>query len=172
MQGRFRHLRLIQIFMLFHVVSSVLPSMAAFLTIFLLAENLQQPIRVFEIGGYWSCHGEQNPGHHMGDHKNLDQKHVSKVTLHLKLWRVKWQCDSDHTCSFAQISLKGVHHRYVDIFHTNKYLKLNFTPYCCELFLPHEIRITYPQPDNIKGEVTWGYLALIGVVKLLPSPIL
>ena len=26
----------------------------SFLTIFLLAENLQQPIRIFEISGYWS----------------------------------------------------------------------------------------------------------------------
>ena len=48
--------------MLFHMVALVLLSMVAFLTIFLLAENLQQPIRVFEIGGYWSCHGEQNAG--------------------------------------------------------------------------------------------------------------
>ena len=40
------------VFMLFHMVALVLLSMVAFLTIFLLAENLQQPIRVFEVGGY------------------------------------------------------------------------------------------------------------------------
>ena len=60
----------------------VLLSMVAFLTIFLLAENLQQPIRVFEIGGYWSCHGEQNASYHVKEDKNLYQKMVSKVTLH------------------------------------------------------------------------------------------
>ena len=58
----------------------VLLSMVAFLTIFLLAENLQQPIRVFEIGGYWSCHGEQNASYHVKEDKNLYQKMVSKVT--------------------------------------------------------------------------------------------
>jgi len=42
---------LAQFFMLFHEVALALLSMVAFLTIFLLAENLQQPIRVFEIGG-------------------------------------------------------------------------------------------------------------------------
>ena len=54
----------------------------AFLTIFLLTENLQQPIRVFEIGGYWSCHGEQNASYHVKEDKNLCQKMVLKVTLH------------------------------------------------------------------------------------------
>ena len=68
--------------MLFQVVTLVLLSMVAFLTIFLLAENLQQPIRIFEIGGYWSCHGEQNASYHVKENKNLDQKMVSKVTLH------------------------------------------------------------------------------------------
>ena len=37
----------------------VLPSIVAFLTIFLLVEVIEQPIRMVEIGGYWSCHGEQ-----------------------------------------------------------------------------------------------------------------
>ena len=73
---------LAQFFMLFHMVALVLLSMVAFLTIFLLAENLQQPIRVFEIGGYWSCHGEQNASYHVKEDKNLYQKMVSKVTLH------------------------------------------------------------------------------------------
>ena len=36
--------------MLLHMVALVLLSMVAFLTNFLLAENLQQPIRIFEIG--------------------------------------------------------------------------------------------------------------------------
>ena len=60
----------------------VLLSMVAVLTIFLLAENLQQPIRIFEIGGYWSCHGEENASHHLKEDENLYQKMVSKVTLH------------------------------------------------------------------------------------------
>ena len=42
----------IQFFMLFHMIPSVLLSMAAYLTIFLLVEILQQPIRLFEISGY------------------------------------------------------------------------------------------------------------------------
>ena len=82
MQGDFWHLFLAQFFMLFHMVALLLLSMVAFLTIFLLAENLQQPIRVFEIGGYWSCHGEQNASYHVKEDKNLYQKMVSKVTLH------------------------------------------------------------------------------------------
>ena len=82
MQGHFWHRFLAQFFMLFHMVALVLLSMVAFLTIFLLAENLHQPIRVFEIGGYWSCHGEQNASYHVKEDKNLNQKMVSKVTLH------------------------------------------------------------------------------------------
>ena len=98
MQGHFWHLFLAQFFMLFHMVALVLLSMVAFLTIFLLAENLQQPIRVFEIGGYWSCHGEQNASYHVKEDKNLYQKMVSKVTLHF-VWghlsrkqTVAWFC--------------------------------------------------------------------------------
>ena len=68
--------------MLFHIVALVLLSMVAFLTIFLLAENLQQPIRIFEISSYWSYHGEQNAGYHIKEHKNLYQNLMSKVTLH------------------------------------------------------------------------------------------
>ena len=82
MQGHFWHRFLAQFFMLFHMVALVLLSMVAFLTIFLLAENLHQPIRVFEIGGYWSCHGEQNASYHVKEDKNLCQKMVLKVTLH------------------------------------------------------------------------------------------
>ena len=85
MQGHFWHLFLAQFFMLFHMVALVLLSMVAFLTIFLLAENLQQPIRVFEIGGYRSCHGEQNESYYVKEDKNLYQKMVSKVTLHF-IW--------------------------------------------------------------------------------------
>ena len=40
------------VFMLFHMVSSDLLSMVAFLTIFLLVENLQLPIRIFKMGSY------------------------------------------------------------------------------------------------------------------------
>ena len=82
MQGHFWHLFLTQFLMLFHMVASVLLSMVAFLTIFWLAENLQQPIRIFEIDGYWSYHGEQNGSYHVKEHKHLYQKLVSKVTLH------------------------------------------------------------------------------------------
>ena len=82
MQGHFLHLFLAQFFMLFHMVALLFLSIVAFLTILLLAENLQLPIRVFEIGGYWSCHGEQNASYHVKEDKNLYQKIVSKVTLH------------------------------------------------------------------------------------------
>ena len=68
--------------MLFHMVALLLLSMVAFSTIFLLAENLQQPIKVFEIGGYSSCHGEQNASYHVKEDKNMHQRMVSKVTLH------------------------------------------------------------------------------------------
>jgi len=64
------------------MVASVLLSMIAFSTIFLLVKILQQPIRIFEISGYWSCHGEQNAGYPVKEHKKLGQKPVSKVTLH------------------------------------------------------------------------------------------
>ena len=77
MQGHF-----CQLFMLFHMVASVLLSMVAFSTIFLLVKILQQPIRIFEISGYRSCHGEENAGYHVKEHKKLGQKLVSKVTLH------------------------------------------------------------------------------------------
>ena len=56
--------------------------MVAFSTIFLLVKILQQPIRIFEISGYWSCHGEENACYHVKEHKKLGQKLVSKVTLH------------------------------------------------------------------------------------------
>ena len=82
MQGHFWHLFLTQLFMLFHMVASVLLSMVAFSTIFLLVKILQQPIRIFEISGYWSCHGEENACYHVKEHKKLGQKLVSKVTLH------------------------------------------------------------------------------------------
>ena len=68
--------------MLFHMVASVLLSMVAFLTIFLLVKILQQPIRILEISGYWSYHGEQNACYHVKEHKKLGQKLLSKVTLH------------------------------------------------------------------------------------------
>ena len=68
--------------MLFHMVASVLLSMVAFLTIFLLVKILQQPIRILEISGYWSRHGEQNACYHVKEHKKLGQKLESKVTLH------------------------------------------------------------------------------------------
>jgi len=64
------------------MVALILVSMVAFLTIFFLAENLQQPIRVSKIEGYLSCHGEQNTSYHVKEDKNLYQKIVSKVTLH------------------------------------------------------------------------------------------
>ena len=67
--------------MLFHMVAMVLLSMVAFSTIFLLVKILQQPIRIFEISGYWS-HGEENACYHVKEHKKLGQKLMSKVTLH------------------------------------------------------------------------------------------
>ena len=73
---------LIQLFMLFHMVASVLLSMVAFQTIFLLVKIVLQPIRIFEISGYWSCHGEESACYHVKEHKKLGQKLVSKVSLH------------------------------------------------------------------------------------------
>ena len=57
--------------MLFHAEPSVLLSMVAFSTIFLLVEVIQQPIRIVEIGSYWCCHGEQIEGYNMKEDKNL-----------------------------------------------------------------------------------------------------
>ena len=85
MQGHFWHLCLTQLFMLFCMVASVLLSMVAFITIFLLVKILQQLIRIFEISGYLSCHWEQYAGYPVKEHKKLGQKLVSKVTLHF-IW--------------------------------------------------------------------------------------
>ena len=84
--------------MLFHMVASVLLSMVALLTILLLVKILQQPIRILEISGYWSCHGEQNACYHVKEHKKLGQKLVSKVTLHF-VWGLlsKRQTVTRHT---------------------------------------------------------------------------
>ena len=85
MQGHFLHLCLIQNFMPFmwcFPASSVLLSMVAFSTTLLLVKILQQPIRIFEISGYWSCHGEENACYHVNEHKKLGHKLVSKVALH------------------------------------------------------------------------------------------
>ena len=54
----------------------------SFLNHFLLVEIFQQPIRIFEISGSWSYHGEENACYHVKEHKKLGQKLVSKVTLH------------------------------------------------------------------------------------------
>ena len=82
MQRHFWHLLLIQFLMLFHMVLSVLLSMVAFSTTFLLVNTFQQPIRIFEISGYWSYYGRQNAGYHVKEHRKLYQKQVTKVTLH------------------------------------------------------------------------------------------
>ena len=68
--------------MFFHLVALVLLFMVAFKNHFLLVKILQKPIKILEISGYWSCHGEQNAGYHVIEHKNWDQKQVSKMTLH------------------------------------------------------------------------------------------
>ena len=68
--------------MLFHFVHSLgFASQASFSTINDFAVP-QQPIRIFEISGYWSCHGEQNTGYHVKEPKKLGQKQESKVTLY------------------------------------------------------------------------------------------
>ena len=46
-------------------------------------EILQQQIRFFEISGYYSYHGKQNRGYHLKGHRELCQKLVSKMTLHI-----------------------------------------------------------------------------------------
>ena len=67
------------------MVPSVWLSVVAFSTTFLLVQVIQQPIRIVEKVGYWSCHGEQIEAYHMQEHENLHPKLVSKVTLHLVL---------------------------------------------------------------------------------------
>ena len=64
--------------------------MVAFSTIFLLVKIHQQPIKIFEISGYWSCRGEENACYHVKEHKKLGQKLVSKVTLHF-VWGNLWK---------------------------------------------------------------------------------
>ena len=76
------HLFLIQFFIIFHMEVSVLLSMAAFSTTFLLVKILQQPIRIIKVSSYWSCHGEENACYHVKKHKELGEKSVSKKTLH------------------------------------------------------------------------------------------
>ena len=69
--------------MLFHMIPSVLLSMVAFFNHFLIGQNSSTAnIRIFEISGYWSCHGEENACYYVKEHKKLGQKLVSKVTLH------------------------------------------------------------------------------------------
>ena len=100
---------LIQLFMLFHKVASVLLSMVAFPTTFLLVKILQQPIRIFEISRHWSCHGEQDAGYHVKEHKKLRGKLMSKVTLHFVLRHLskKKQC-CGFFCWTARMTLKQI----------------------------------------------------------------
>ena len=65
-----------QLFMLFQMVASVFSLHGSFFKI------LQQPIWMFEISSYCCCHGEENAGYHVKEHKKLVQKQVSQVTLH------------------------------------------------------------------------------------------
>ena len=82
MKGHFWQLFLTQFCMLFHMVLSVLLSMVAFSTTFWFVEILQQPIRFFDISGYWSYHGKQNRGYHVKGQRKLCQRQLLKVTLH------------------------------------------------------------------------------------------
>ena len=59
---------------------------------------LQQPIRISEISGYWSCHGEQNAGYHVKEHKKLGHKEVSKVTLRFVWGHLSKQQTLLHEC--------------------------------------------------------------------------
>ena len=43
------------------------------------------------------------------------------------------------TSVFITLPLNGVYKSKVDVFHTNKYLKVSFPPYFFEIFLPHKI---------------------------------
>ena len=68
--------------MLFHIVAFILVYMAAKITAYFkdsdwLLKNFDQ-----QDNGLKSYHGEQNRGYHVKEHKKLDQKLVSKVTLH------------------------------------------------------------------------------------------
>ena len=65
--------------MLFHMVALVLLYSVAILTIFLLAENLQQNLQIRQLVELqWGT----NLDYHVKEHKNLYQKLVSKVSLH------------------------------------------------------------------------------------------
>ena len=88
--------------MLFQMLVLVLQSMVAFSTIFLLVKILQQPIRIFEISGYWSCHGEEKACYHVKEHKKLGQKLVSKVTLHF-VWGNLWRKQTVLITCFTQL---------------------------------------------------------------------
>ena len=68
--GHFWHMILIQLFMLFHMVASVLLSIVAFSTLLLLVKICLKPIIIFEIAGYVSCHRDQNEGYHVEEQKN------------------------------------------------------------------------------------------------------
>ena len=73
--------------MLFHLVASVLLTKVAFSTFFSLVKILLQPIRIFEIGGYFSCHRHQNEGYYVKERKNLIKKHGVESDLSFCLRR-------------------------------------------------------------------------------------
>ena len=65
-----------------HMVSSILFSMLRSVDIIFLLVKILHKSKSFDKGGSWSCHGEQNAGYPVKEHKKLDQKPVSKITLH------------------------------------------------------------------------------------------
>ena len=38
---------------------------------FLIGGNFQQPIRIFEMGAYWNCRGEQNAGYQVKEYTSI-----------------------------------------------------------------------------------------------------
>ena len=71
MQGHFWHLFLIQLFIAFYALS----------------------FRIFEISGFWCCHGEQNAGYHIKEHKIFQTIYRKN-----KQWSGIW-----FSCAFSDI---------------------------------------------------------------------
>ena len=77
----------------------------SFFNHFLLVKIIQQPIRIVEIGGHWSYHGEQVKGYLKKEETNLYQKLVSKVTAFCLGNLSRKQTVQGYLCASIQKSL-------------------------------------------------------------------
>ena len=75
--------------------------MVAFSTTFILVQTIHQPVRMFDITGYWSCYGEQNASYHVKEQRKLYQTQVSKATLYFVLGHLS----RNKKCNVDNISL-------------------------------------------------------------------